>query len=265
MSWIKWLGAGVGFVFGGYIGAVLGFAIGSIFDGDSYKKLPTDQEYDGSYTGNEEQTNSRTRGASTRTARPTPGDIRVCILVLTACVMKADGHIKKSELEVVKAFLCKNYPDDEAKEALQLLKSLLQQDIDHCRIAQQIKSYVNYSTCLEILHYLLELAHADGEYASQERYLIEQIVSQLGLKISDYKALLALYERQRDPNWAYQALEVEPSASDEELKKAYRRMAMKYHPDKVASAGEDIKQKATEKFRAINEAYEHIKTLRGIK
>jgi DnaJ like chaperone protein len=57
-------------------------------------------------------------------------------------------------------------------------------------------------------------------------------------------------------------LEIEPSASDEEVKKAYRRMAMKYHPDKVANAGEQIRQQATEKFRMINEAYETIKAMR---
>jgi DnaJ like chaperone protein len=74
-----------------------------------------------------------------------------------------------------------------------------------------------------------------------------------------------LYGKKKDPNWAYTALEIDPSATNEEVKKAYRRMAMKYHPDKVASAGDDVKQRATEKFRAINEAYEYIKMIRGMK
>ena len=63
----------------------------------------------------------------------------------------------------------------------------------------------------------------------------------------------------------YKVLGVSPDASDEEIKKAYRKLAMKYHPDKVANAGESIRQQANDKFRSINEAYEHIKTLRGIK
>jgi DnaJ like chaperone protein len=86
----------------------------------------------------------------------------------------------------------------------------------------------------------------------------------MGIQYADYQSLLALYQRQKDTNWAYKALEIEPTASNDEVKKAYRRMAMKYHPDKVATAGEEIRQQATEKFRGINEAYEHIKKQRGL-
>jgi DnaJ like chaperone protein len=66
-----------------------------------------------------------------------------------------------------------------------------------------------------------------------------------------------------DRDWAYKSLEIEPSATDEEIKKAYRRMAKKYHPDKVNELGEDVKKSATEKFRSINEAYESLKKQRG--
>lgn len=258
MGWGKWIGAGIGFSLGGYIGAIIGYAIGAMFEGNNNSML-SDNDYQG------EQQTTYTSTHQTRRTRPTPDDIRVCILVLSACVMKADGYIKKSELDVVKRFLIKNYPEDKAKEALQTLKGLLKQDIDYSRVCQQIRGFVNYSTRLEILHFLLDLAHADGNYASQEQYLIEHIVVELGLNFSDYQSLLALYNKQKDPNWAYQALEIESTATDEEIKKAYRRMAMKYHPDKVASAGEDIKQHATEKFRAINQAYEYLKTIRGLK
>lgn len=94
--------------------------------------------------------------------------------------------------------------------------------------------------------------------------MILLIATNMRVQDADYKSLLALYRKQSDPNWAYTALEIEPSASDEEVKKAYRRMAMKYHPDKVANAGEEVRQQATEKFRSINEAYETIKLGRGM-
>ena len=214
--------------------------------------------------GNPYESRQENRGYN-RNTRATQGDIRVSILVLIACVMKADGHVKKQELDVVKSYLKQHYTDEEARQALHILKGLLQQNIDHVKVSQQIRVNVNYSTRLEILHFLLDLAHADGEYASQEEYLIEQISNNLGLSNADYRSLLAMYGKKHDPNWAYKALEIDPSATNEEVKKAYRRMAMKYHPDKVASAGDDVRQKATEKFRAINEAYEYIKTLRGMK
>ena len=66
----------------------------------------------------------------------------------------------------------------------------------------------------------------------------------------------------RDP---YQVLGVSQDASEEEIKKAYRKLAKKYHPDTVANLGEEIKKKATEKFRAVNEAYEELKKQRGFK
>jgi DnaJ like chaperone protein len=94
--------------------------------------------------------------------------------------------------------------------------------------------------------------------------MIEQISIHMAVQQADYQSMLALYQRQKDLNWAYTALEIQPTATDEEVKKAYRRMAMKYHPDKVANAGEEIRQQATEKFRGINEAYEYIKQQRGL-
>ena len=86
----------------------------------------------------------------------------------------------------------------------------------------------------------------------------------MSLQSADYQSILALYQRHKDRNWAYTALEISPTATDEEVKKAYRRMAMKYHPDKVANACEEIRKQATEKFRGVNEAYEHIKQQRGL-
>ncbi len=244
----KWILGGLGFTLGGPLGAIIGWLIGSMFESDS-KAIPEGGSY---------------RRATRGSQRPTQGDIRISILVLISCVMKADGHVRRDELNIAKRFLLQQYGEEGAKEALQILKKLLEQNINYVEIAAQIRQFVNYSTRLEIVHLLLDLAYADQVYTSQEEYVISRTSDALGLTQADYRSLLALYGKQKDPNWAYQALEIEPLATDDEVKKAYRRMAMKYHPDKVASAGEDIRKKATEKFRAINEAYEYIKTLRGL-
>ena len=111
---------------------------------------------------------------------------------------------------------------------------------------------------------LIKLANTDGEFVQQEEDVIRRISAAMSIQTADLESLLAMYHQAKDPNWAYTTLEIEPTATNEEVKKAYRRMAMKYHPDKVANAGEQIKQQATEKFRTINEAYEHIKSLRGL-
>lgn len=248
MSAGKWILGGLGFVLGGPIGALIGALIGSAFDGAS----------------SEWKTKETPKNHSSR-KRSTQGDISVSIIVLIACVIKADGRVLKSEIAFVKPFLVRTFGEAGAKQALQLLKQLLEQNIDPIAVSQQIRSNVNYSVRLELLNLLLNIAKADGEVVEVETKIIEQIATHMGIANADYQSLLSLYRKHTDANWAYTALEIEPTATDEEVKKAYRRMAMKYHPDKVANAGESIRQQATDKFRSINDAYKHIKAQRGMK
>ena len=248
MSLGKWILGGLGFAVGGPIGALIGVLIGSAFDSVAHN----------ADNGTSRQDNSRA------SQRSTQGDISVSIIVLLACVIKADGRVLKSEINFIKPFLLRTFGQEGAKQALQLLKELLNQHIDVAAVAQQVAQYVNYSTRLELLHLLLQVANADGEIDSNELNVINRIATNMSIKDADYQSILALFKRQQDSNWAYTALEIQPSATDEEIKKAYRRMAMKYHPDKVANAGENIRQQATDKFRGINEAYEHIKKQRGL-
>lgn len=248
MSIGKWILGGLGFAVGGPIGALIGVLIGSAFD---------------SVAHNADNGTSR-QDTSRASQRSTQGDISVSIIVLLACVIKADGRVLKSEINFIKPFLLRTFGQEGAKQALQLLKELLNQHIDVAAVAQQVAQYVNYSTRLELLHLLLQVANADGEIDSNELNVINRIATNMSIKDADYQSILALFKRQQDSNWAYTALEIQPSATDEEIKKAYRRMAMKYHPDKVANAGENIRQQATDKFRGINEAYEHIKKQRGL-
>ena len=62
----------------------------------------------------------------------------------------------------------------------------------------------------------------------------------------------------------YQILGVDSSISDADLKKSYRKLAIKHHPDKVAHLGEDHVQVAEDKFQKIQEAYDEIKEKRGL-
>ena len=259
MSQKKWIFGGLGFVLGGPIGALIGIFIGSLIDSNT-NALPDGERTQ--YNMHSESSSAGTTG--NRRQKVSANDIRVSLLVLIACVMKADGHVKVAELDRVKTFLLRNYGEQGGKEALKMLQQLLEQDIDHAAVAQQIAGHLNYSTRLELLHFLLDIANVDGDYSPKEEEVILNISYHLGLSNADYRSLAALYKKTVDPNWAYEALEIEPTATDEEVKKAYRRVAMKYHPDKVANAGDEIKAKATEKFQEINKAYEQIKKQRGL-
>ena len=85
----------------------------------------------------------------------------------------------------------------------------------------------------------------------------------MGLNSHESDSLLNLQGNSLED--AYKVLEVDPNATDDEVRSAYRRMAVKHHPDKVASLGEDIRQAANEKFQRINEAKERIYKARGMK
>lgn len=244
MGFGKWIGGGLGWAFGGPIGAVIGFAVGSLFD-----------------TSNVQVSSS---SSTNTTGRTTEGDFKVSLLVLMACVMKADGRVDKAELAVVKRFLVANFGEEDALEALQVLKNILNQDIDETQVAMQISMHLNASMKLEMLNLLFNIAYADGEVVASELNVIQRIAGIFRISQADFDSVRALYMKNVDPDWAYKALEIEPSVSNDEVKKAYRKMAMKYHPDKVNELGEEVKKSATEKFRSINEAYESLKKQRGM-
>lgn len=237
-KYAKWIGGGLGWVLGhGPIGAIIGFVIGSMFD-----------NMQASVTVN--------RG------RTTPGDYAMSLLVLIAAMMKVDGKVVRSELDYVKKFLVQNFGEQGAKEALVMLKDLLKQDIPVTDVCEQITEHVNYSSRLQLLHFLNELAFTDGRMNASEERLLEVIANGLHITQADKESLRAMFKNTVQ-DW-YKILEIEASASDDEVKKAYRRMAMKYHPDKVSTMGEDVKRAAHEKFQKLNEAYEKIKKERGM-
>jgi DnaJ like chaperone protein len=232
----KWIGGGLGWVFGGPIGGLLGFAIGAVIDSVEVKKI------DGMKT--------------------TAGDFMVSLLVLMAAVMKADGKIMKSELDYVKAYLLRTFGEDDTAEALKLLKEILEKPIPLAEVCAQIKVHVDYSSRLQLMHLLFGIALADKVISREELHTIEEIGTRLGLSAADLNSLKSMFIEETD--WAYKVLEIEKSASNDEIKKAYRQMALKYHPDKVAYLGEDIRKSANEKFQKVNEAYEKVKKERGI-
>ena len=242
-NFAKWIGAGVGFwALGGPVGALIGFAVGSMFDGAS--------------------SSSTLKKDNTRNTAE--GDFKMSLLILMACIMKADGRVDKAELAVVKRFLVANFGEQGALEALAILKKLLEQPINETEVANQIGHNMNYSSKLELLNLLFNIAYADGEIVASELNTIQRIAIIFRIDRLDFESIKAPYMKQKDVNWAYKSLEIEPTASDDEIKKAYRRMAMKYHPDKVNNLGEEVKKSATEKFRSINDAYENLKKQRGI-
>jgi len=238
----KWIGGGLGFVFGGPIGGLLGFFLGSVVDGTSVRF---------------EQT-----GGDRRVYRTTPGDFGMSLIVLIAAVMKADGKVVRSELDYVKRCFVSPFGPDTAQEALQMLRDLLKQEIPLRDVCMQIRQNMDYASRLQLIHILYKISAADNRFATAETNVIKSIADMLGITSTDYDSIRNMFVPATDA--AYRILEVERTATDEELKKAYRKMALKYHPDKVSHLGEDFRKTAEEKFKAVNEAWDKIKKERNI-
>jgi len=224
----------LGWAFGGPIGGILGVIFAGSGDQSSYKSIKQSQA----------------------------GDFMVSLLVLFAKVMKADGKLLKSELDYVKSFLKRNLSSKQSSVFIKMFQEILKQDYSVAEVCGQIQKSMDHPSRLELLHVLFGLSASDGEIHHQEVKVINTISGYSNISKKDYESIKAIFIK--DTNSAYKILEIEPGASESEIKKAYRKMAVKYHPDKVAHLGKEIQKTAEEKFKAVSDAYRDIKKKRNI-
>lgn len=237
-SFGKWIGGGLGWALGGPIGGILGFVFGSMFD--SMQSGVYEQK---GFTPTQE------------------GDFKVSLLVMIAAIMKADGKILKSELSYVKQFLFRQFGEAEAERLLLLLREILRQELEVDEICEQIQENMEYPSRLQLVHFLFGVASADGEPHPSEAEVLRRICLHMGIRQTDFDSIKAMFIKETGS--AYRILEISADVTDEEVKKAYRKMALKYHPDKVTHLGEDVQKAAKEKFQQLNAAYNEIKQQRG--
>ena len=262
----KWIGGFLGWVAGGPIGALIGFLVGKAVDDyiDMSRQLPGgsgDSSSSGGYTGS---TGGYTRSTGTRTYTQTEqrNSFFVSLLVLSSAVIKADGRVDSAELRTVREFIRSSFGEQAAVQAMQILDKLNAEQVNIYSVGPQIAANMNYSQRLQLFHYLVSIAMADGSFTQDEKGVLEAIGSVIRLNASDISSVMAMVYK--EPDSAYSVLEISPSATDDEVKAAYRRMAMKHHPDKVATLGPEVQKAAQEKFQKIQAAYETIKKQRGM-
>ena len=241
MGFGKWIAGALGWAMFGPIGGILGYYFASRVErlAESTVVYSEDQSW------NQGQRNS----------------FLMSLLVLSAAVIKADGKTTSQELATLRSFFSRNFGPQAGSEAEEIVKELLTKDINLYEVCGQIRSCMDYSQRLQLYHYLVSLGACDG-LLQNETDVLEVIASYIGLSKSEVDSIFAQFRPSNDSN--YRILEIDPSASNDEVKKAYRKMAIKYHPDKVATLGEDVQKAAEEKFKAVNQAYEAICKERGI-
>ena len=179
-----------------------------------------------------------------------------------------------SEMETMRTFLRQNFGQTAVDEGNAIMLKLFEEQkrmeaqnpgsyrqviIEAC---QQLRRVLNRPQRLQLLQLLAMLAKADGTVAREEIAVLREVTTQLGLDEAELNSMLNLGTTTLDA--AYAVLEIEPTATDDEVRAAYKRMVVKHHPDRVASLGEDIKAAAEKKMREINEAKELIYKARGL-
>jgi DnaJ like chaperone protein len=260
MSISKWIGASLGWSFGGPIGAIIGLALGSVVDamvdgkGDPMLGERTRQK----------RPNYRKQPNYRQQERPQTqsGDFEVSLLILASLVIKADGHQDQRELDYVRQQFVNMYGKTRANHAFKLFKNINQQkNISKRQVCMQIRQMMDHASRLQLLHFLFGIAKADGHVTEVELKEIYTMSGYLGISSRDFESIKAMFYNSSDN--AYKILEIDKNATVDEIKKAYRKMAKKYHPDRVMHLGKEHQVGAEEKFRQVQEAYEFLQKERG--
>jgi len=196
--------------------------------------------------------------------RTSGNDVQTMLMALSAAVMTADGKVLKAELDYVKAFFTAQFGSRFDSSHLQTLKRFIDSgQIPLQKICQDIRLRMQPEVRIQLVHYLFGIAKSDGNVSQTELNVIQNISQLLGIPEVEFESVKNMFYRDVDSD--YKVLGIDASATDDEVKKAYRQMAIKFHPDKVAQMGEEFQKGAKEKFQKIQDAYDAIKKNRGFK
>ncbi|MBT8262183.1 MAG: TerB family tellurite resistance protein [Bacteroidia bacterium] len=243
----RWLGAILGYVFYRFPGAIIGFLIGSLIDSMGGKKST------GGYGRVFQQQ---------RRDQVSPADFELNLLSLASLVIKADGAVSQVELDYVRQYFVQAYGKERANATFRVFNDVIKtREVSAQRIGGLLRRRMRYESRLQVIHFLFSIANADGYVSDGELRIINNISVNLGIQNADFESIKAMFFK--NPDSAYKILEIDRTATDSEIKAAYRRMAKKYHPDKLQHMDEAYRKGAGDKFRKVQEAYEQLQKERG--
>lgn len=232
---LKWLFAGFGYLFLSYPGIAIGFIIGSLLEMQVEHK-----EKEPKYIS----------------------ELGLSYMRLAYCILRAGGSVTEKKRQLAYRYIARHFGVDYLRSRVHMFETLQHQQIDAQVIAGQLKHSMDYASKLHLIYFLLGVASANSQSGTGTLRLISSIADTLEIKSSDFASLLAMHTP--TSNRSYQILELEPSASDDEVRKAYKKLAKQHHPDKVAHLGTAYQTTAKEKFQEIQHAFQEIRTQRNM-
>ena len=238
-----------------FFGAFLGYFIGSTFD----RFNSANSTSSGFIFTNKTYSND----ANYYSSKLTQNDFATALLILSGAVMKADGKILKSELDYVRQFLKQQFSPHLSSKYIRDFKDILKKDFVLSDVCYSINNSMPIRQRSLLIQYLFGIAKADGIVSDSEMKVIQRISSYFRISSIEFEQIKSLFYK--DTSSFYKVLGIEESATNDEIKKAYRKMAVKHHPDKFNQLGEEQQKAAKNMFQKIQEAYEHIKKERSIK
>ncbi|MBR1427923.1 MAG: TerB family tellurite resistance protein [Prevotella sp.] len=280
MGVAKWIGGILGFMAGGPLGMLAGIALGYLFEQGlddntgNTDNWQDDQARNGYGSGQSNQYSNRY--SQQQTQQGNRNSFLFSILVLSSYIIRADGKVMHSEMEHLRAFIRNNFGYNAVDQADQIMRRLFDQQkkmesqragsyedivIQSCR---QIASNMQYEQRLQLIAFLADIARADGIVTNQEVNALRTVARAMGLSEKEVDSMLNLSDGATNLDAAYKVLEISPDATDDEVRKAYRKLALKHHPDRVATLGEDVRKAAEKKLQEINAARDLIFKSRGL-
>lgn len=258
MSWFgKMIGGGIGFVLGGPIGAVAGAAFGHTFVDKKEK----------AYLASQPGTRPDT-GATLSSNEQAQLVFFTAAFSMLAKISKADGQVTDKEIQAINQFMTQDLQLDfnSSETARNIFRQAVNSKDSFDAFARQFYSvFYNQPNILELMmNVLLRVSAADGHISVEEEQMLLSAIRIFNYSAADYERLKSRYVRTTGKYYA--VLKLDETASNESVKKQYRKLVSEYHPDKIESKGlpEEFIKFAGDKFKEIQEAYDHIKKERGL-
>lgn len=271
----KWIGSALGWILSGgnVLGAIAGYCIGSLL---SDATSTAERENGFNENGNTFRNDYSDTQFNQRPFEEDRNSFLFSMLVLSSYIIKADGKIMHSEMNCVRNFLRNNFGEQAVRQGEDILLKLFEMQKQQGattfketirKSCVEISFHMNIGQRLQLLNYLIIIAKVDGNVSPEEVYALKEVAAYLGLSAQDVDSILnmeASSNQQIGLDEAYKILGISPNATNDEVKAAYRKMALKHHPDRVSTLGDDVREAAEKKFQEINNAKERIYKARGL-